>query len=278
LTLTAVNGAALGDEAVTQTVVMIHGACAGGWCFDNFKRVLERRGWSCHAPDLRFHGKPDPKPDARLAETSIADYTADMARSIEGLSEAPIIIGHSMGGLIAQQLAARGLARSLVLLAACAPWGLLPATDEERALATGLMAAGPFWRQALQPVLEVAANDSLASLDAKMQRRVFDKLGPESGRALFELFFWMFDGRRTTAVEAERVTCPVLVVAGSQDKVVSAATGRRIAQLYGYRAMFQEAHGRGHFLLLEEGWERLAASCADWMADGMGAPRRGGNG
>lgn len=263
---------------MTRTVVMIHGACAGGWCFDNFKRVLDERGWICHAPDLRFHGKPDADPDPRLAQTSIADYTDEMARFIAGLDEIPVVIGHSMGGLIAQQLAARGWARSLILLAPCAPWGVLPATDEERALAKGLMSAGPFWTQALQPAFDVAKGDSLAGLDADMQTRVFARLGPESGRAFFELFFWMFDDRRTTAVEAERITCPVLVMAGSEDKVIASATGRRVADLYGDRAMFRDVPGRGHFLIMEGGWEGLAADCADWMEEARGTGVRSGNG
>jgi len=251
---------------MSKTVVMIHGAFAGGWCFENFADALGERGWTCHAPDLRFHGDGSiAAPDPRLAETSITDYAADVARSIEALPEKPILIGHSMGGLIAQKLAAKGLAQALVLLASCAPWGILPSSDDERAIATGLMSAGPFWTRALQPVFEVAANDSLANLDAAAQREIFDRLGAESGRALFELFFWMFDARRATEIDVASVRCPVLVVAGSQDKVVSAATGRRIAQLYGRPATFREAQGHGHFLLLEEGWERLAGLCADWM-------------
>ena len=56
---------------------------------------------------------------------------------------------------------------------------------------------------------------------------MFDQFSAESGRALFELFFWMFDKRRTTAVDTAKVTCPVLVVSGSDDKVVSAVTGRQ---------------------------------------------------
>jgi pimeloyl-ACP methyl ester carboxylesterase len=272
------RGRQRGDAAMTRTAVLIHGACAGGWCFENFARFLQERGWTCHAPDLRFHGKPEANPDPQLAAASIADYTADMAGFIAGLDETPVLIGHSMGGLIAQQLAARGLAHSVVLLASCAPWGVLPATDDERALARALMSAGAFWTQSLQPAFEIAKSDSLASLDPQMQKRVFAKFGPESGRAMFELFFWMFDDQRTTAVEAERVRCPVLVVAGSDDKIVSAATGRRIAQRYGYQAMFHEARGRGHFLIMEEGWEDLATVCAEWMAQETAPSRRCGNG
>ena len=253
---------------MTRTIVMIHGAFAGGWCFESFAGVFASRGWTCHAPNLRFHGDGAvAAPDPRLAQTSISDYTRDMAEFISGLGERPIVIGHSMGGLIAQKLAAQGRVEAMVLLASGAPWGVLPSTDDELAIATGLMSAGPFWTRALTPVFEVAAKDSLASIAPAAQRSVFDRFGPESGRALFELFFWMFDKERATQVDAQRVTCPVLVVNGSQDKVVSAATGRQIARLYGERATFHEAPGHGHFLLLEEGWQQLARHSADWIAE-----------
>ena len=252
---------------MSQTIVMIHGAFAGAWCFDNFADAFRGRGWTCHAPDLRFHGVgPILDPDPRLAKTSVRDYTDDIAALVAGLDEAPIIIGHSMGGLVAQQLAAKGLARGLVLLTAGAPWGILPSTGDEMAVAIGLMAAGSFWTKSMQPVFEVAADNSLDKLDPISQRRVFDKLGPESGRALFELFFWMFDVRCAIAVDSTKVNCPVLVISGSDDKVISAATGRRVAQLYGSNATFHEAQGHGHFLLLEPGWERLAKRCADWIS------------
>jgi pimeloyl-ACP methyl ester carboxylesterase len=248
------------------TIVMIHGAFSGGWCFANFADALDEHGWTCHAPDLRFHAPGEiSETDPRLARTSIADYTADIAQTLQGLPEKPVLMGHSMGGVIAQQLAAQGHARALVLLASCAPWGILPSSAEERAVATGLMSAGPFWTQALHPVFAVAAKDSLANLDPTTQRQVFDRMGAESGRALFELFFWMFDGNRATEVDAERGTCPVLVIAGSQDKVISPETGRRIAGRYGDRATFHEAARHGHFLLVEPGWENVAQMCADWL-------------
>jgi pimeloyl-ACP methyl ester carboxylesterase len=249
-----------------KTIVMIHGAFAGRWCFENFAGALAGQGWVCHTPDLRYHEMgPTRVPDPRLATTSITDYVDDMAAFIAGLDEKPFILGHSMGGIIAQQLAAKGLARALVLLASCAPWGILPISDEERAVATGLMAAGAFWTRALNPVLAVAAKDSLANLDPASQREVFDRLGPESGRALFELFFWMFDKHRTTDVDAQSVTCPVFVIAGAADKVISPMTGSRIAARYGDRAIFHVAPGHGHFLLLEPGWEELARHCSGWL-------------
>ena len=252
---------------------MIPGAFCGGWCFANFAPVFAERGWQCHTPDLRFHvSGAGADPDPRLAGTSVADYTSDMARLIEGLDAPPVLIGHSMGAVVAQQLAAKGLARAIILLAPGAPWGILPSTEDEFALAQGLMRAAPFRDRALSPSFEVARKDSLAGLAPDAQRRVFDQFSAESGRALFELFFWMFDKERATAVDEANVRCPVLVVAGAQDKVISAVTGRKIAQLYA-GSTFREAEGRGHFLILEEGSRQLARSCADWLADALSTCR-----
>jgi non-heme chloroperoxidase len=251
---------------MAQSIVLIHGAFCGGWCFADIMPVLAARGWSCAAPDLPFHVPgPARTPAPELARQSIADYTRDMAAFIGRLPDPPVIVGHSMGGLIAQQLAAEGLARALILFTPAPPWGVLPATSVEMNVAKGLMQASPFWDKALNPSFEVAKGDSLASLDPEAQRRIFDMFSPESGRVLFEMFFWMFDEARATAVDAAKVTCPVLIISGTDDKVVSAATGRNVAGLYA-DASFEEAAGRGHFLIMEPGAAELAARGADWLA------------
>ena len=42
---------------MTKDIVMLHGANAGGWCFDKFAEVFAATGLTCHAPDLIGHGK-----------------------------------------------------------------------------------------------------------------------------------------------------------------------------------------------------------------------------
>ncbi|MEI9901712.1 MAG: alpha/beta hydrolase [Hyphomicrobium sp.] len=193
---------------MARHIVFIHGAFCGGWCFADIMPVFAEQGWSCEAPDLPYH-VPGPKrtPDPALARQSVTDYTRDMAAFVGRLTEPPVIVGHSMGGLIAQQLAAQGLARALILFAPAPPWGVLPSTQAEMNIAKGLMQASPFWDKALNPSFQVAKGDSLASLDPEAQRRIFDMFSPESGRALFELFFWMFDRQRATVVDTAAVTC-----------------------------------------------------------------------
>jgi pimeloyl-ACP methyl ester carboxylesterase len=96
------------------------------------------------------------------------------------------------------------------------------------------------------------------------QRAVFDQFGPESGRAFFELFFWMFDRTGATAVDTKSVTCPVLCIAGADDNLVSVATVRATAD--GYRgATFLALDGHGHMLVLEPGAETIAQRIANWI-------------
>jgi pimeloyl-ACP methyl ester carboxylesterase len=253
----------------SRTVLLIHGAFAGAWCFDAFAEPLRARGFTCHAPNLPHHGNAGEAAPG-LAGSSVADYARAMADFARALPEKPIIVGHSMGGLIAQQLAAAGLAHALVLLASAAPWGMPPTSDLERRVAVGLMSTGPFWTRALQPSFDVAKLDALASVPSAGQRAIFDHFGAESGRALFELFFWMFDDNATTRVNPAAVKCPILVINGADDRVIAATTGRRIADLYGAKAQYRELAGRGHFLPMEPGWEELAAACAEFAdaADG----------
>lgn len=94
------------------------------------------------------------------------------------------------------------------------------------------------------------------------QRAVFEKPGPESGRVLFELFFWMFDGNRTTAIGYGAIACPVLSISGSDDPAIPPSTSRLIAQRHRH-ATFHEAEGFGRYMQLEPRWREIAVLVAN---------------
>jgi pimeloyl-ACP methyl ester carboxylesterase len=246
---------------------MIHGAFAGPWCWDNYIKFFSQRGWTCHAPALRHHGgDPKAEPDPDFADTGIADYANDISDYVRTLDTPPILLGHAVGGMIAQQVAARGLASGVVAINPNAPWGMLPETGDERAVARSFMEMGPFWKAPLRVPFDLMAPFALNKLDTSSQHAVFDRLGPESGRVMFEMFFWMFDDNRAAAVTFDKVTCPVLVVSGEEDRAVRHAVGQQIAARYGAKGSFHLAEGHAHFLFLEPGWEGPAGACADWIS------------
>jgi pimeloyl-ACP methyl ester carboxylesterase len=183
-----------------RTIVMVHGAFAGAWCFDVFRAVFERLGWTCCTPELPGHGKRAGD-ESSLVNLGLTAYRAALETELRSFASPPILLGHSMGAVLAQQLAARGLARALILVSPAPRFGILPTTESEKQAAQGLMTLGPFWTTVVHPNFEVAVQDSLNRVPQAEQRIVFDRFGPESGRALFELFFWMLDTEAATTVD-----------------------------------------------------------------------------
>ena len=246
---------------MAKDIVMIHGANEGAWCFDRVKAVFEGLGWTCHAPDLIGHGT---KAAETLVGVGIADYRVELEAFLKTVPPGPVLLGHSMGGVLAQQLAAQGLARALVLVAPAPRSGILPPTEAEKKLDQDLIGLGQFWKSVINPDFDLARIYTLNRVPEAEQRAVFDRFGPESGRAFFETFFWMFDRTMATAVDTDAVTCPVLCLVGADDKIVSPQTARETVKPY-RDATFWELEGHGHMLVLEPGAEDIARRIADWI-------------
>lgn len=245
-------------------IVMIHGAFCGAWAFDAFRAPFEAKH-TVHAPTLRHHdhGRNPPR---ELGRTSLLDYAADLEKLILTLGETPILMGHSMGGLLAQMLAAKGLARACVLLAPSAPWGVLPSTMFEIASAQTLLFSGGDYRGSIiQPSYQIAAAHSLDRLDEATRSAVYAHFVPESGQATFEIMNWSFDLRRAGHVRARDVACPMLCMVGADDKINPPSTVSRIAARYQGRARFEQVERHSHWLIGEPGWENIAARALTWL-------------
>lgn len=249
-------------------ILLIHGAFVGGWVFERLRGELSRRGWKTHAPDLPFHdsaraGQP-PHPDLR--RQSLADYRRFLEEEIARLPTKPVLIGHSLGGLLAQQLATKGLARAAILLAPVAPWGVAPRSRLEWAGALGLLLkTGNLWNKTIVADFRLAARYSLDKLPPALQRDSFARMVPESGRVLFETLSWWFDWRAASRVSAHRLQVPLLVIAGCEDKVTPVATCRVVAKLYPGRAIFREVVDMSHFIFGEPKETDVTAMMADWL-------------
>ena len=249
---------------MAKDIVMLHGANCGGWCFDRLRDVFADRGLTCHAPDLIGHGAAKADAQELLDGIGIADYRAQMTAFVKALPGRPILLGHSMGAVIAQQLASEDLAEALILVSPAPRAGIEPPTGPEKQLGQDLMSIGPFWTRVIDPNFDLACHYTFNRLPNEERRRIFDLFGPESGRALFELFIWMFDQTGATAVDTSAIRCPVLCLSGTDDRIVSIETARATANAYP-GAAFWEIEGHAHMLLLEPGAATIAGRIADWI-------------
>jgi pimeloyl-ACP methyl ester carboxylesterase len=239
-------------RAGAAPVVLLHGAFADHRCFDGWVGRLGAGGRVAVAPSRRGRNGVGPE---RAAGVTFDDYLADTVAVLDELDEAPVLVGHSLGGLVAQKGAELGRARAIVLLAS-APPSMLTAQR------VGLPRFGPLVPKIMagRPVIVPDGACSILALDRVPEDErpaIHAGLVHESGRVYRSLVLG------TVRVDASKVGVPVLVVGGAEDRIVSPRLVRKTARHYGVAPRILEGHA--HFLLVEPGWEALADEVAAWL-------------
>lgn len=83
------------------TILFVHGACHGAWCWDRFMGYFGHAGYDCYAMSFRGHGNSEGR--EFIDEFGFADYVEDIAQVVASLPEKPIVVAHSLGGVVLQR-------------------------------------------------------------------------------------------------------------------------------------------------------------------------------
>ena len=261
---------ALPARASQPPVLMVHGIMGGAWYFAKWLQFLGARGHPAYALNLRGHHGS--RPVENFGQVSVMDYVTDVHDAAAGIrerhSQVPLVlVGHSMGGLVAQKVAESASPAAVILLSSVPPRGIpllswplfrrelkhLPQMLASRAIITNPRDAADLFLNRVEPA-EVASFVPLWT--------------PASGRVGREITF----GR--IAVDETRLSCPVLVVAGADDVAIPPRIQRKVARKYG--APFRLYEGNAHFLIWEAGWDRIAADAAAWLDQTLSQPPAAG--
>lgn len=248
------------QEAPKARVLLCHGLWVGGWAWEPLATYLGRAGFASYAPTYRGHYDSRPAPD--VGTLSMFDYVDD-ALTVCRAVEADAVVGHSGGGLVAQKVSeADPRLRAAAFLNSVPPRGIL-IRQSWRVMRAQLKYLGRLVGK--QPVLP-EEEDYLslfvnAGPDAE-RAEFYRRICPDSGRALVDILL----GR--VAIDAGRVRCPVLVVAGGADPLFGPKLQRKIARKYG--ATYLEYPELGHHWFIQEGWEKAAADISGWLEKSLG--------
>ncbi len=245
--------------AVRTPVLFVHGAYVGAWCWEvHFMEHFARAGHPAYAVSLRGHGASEGR--GQLHQTGIAQFVADLRRALAEVGEPPVLLGHSMGGLVVQKHLEESQAPAAVLMASVPPTGLLLSTFRMMTADPALMAQ-MLLLQGMGPSavnLDVArrAVFSRQLEDAELQRHA-RRMQPESQRAIWEMA--VGDLPRPWRV----TETPMLVVGAEQDALFSVREMESTARQYG--ADLHLVPDMAHAMMLEPGWERAADPVIDWL-------------
>lgn len=250
-----------------ETIMMIHGMCGNGeWYWENYKKFFKEKGYYCVSPTLRFHNMSLKEiPDSRLGTTSILDYVEDLEKEIRKLDTIPILMGHSMGGLLAQILGSKGFAKAIVLLSPASPRGIIALKLSVIRAFLSVFTKWGFWKKPFRLTFNEIARSALHLLSIKEQKEVFNKFVYESGRAAYEIGFWFFDLKKVTKVNESKITCPILIVAGTLDKITPASIARKIANKYKNVSTYKEFTNHTHWIIGDPGWQEVAEYIFGWL-------------
>lgn len=253
-------------KMLNKTIFMIHGMWGGGWYWENYKKFFESEGFRCVTTTLRYHDvNPGSPPNPALGYLSIRDYVADLRKEIIKLDDKPLIMGHSMGGLLAQILGSLGLAEALILLAPASPAGINAIRPSVIKSFWSIQTKWGFWKKPMRQTFDEAVYSMLHLLPGEEQKKVYSKFVYESGRAAFEIGYWFFDSTGATRVDETKINCPVLVVSGSEDRITPPQVVRKVAKKYKKAASYKEFNDHAHWLISEPGWEEVASFVNGWL-------------
>lgn len=251
---------------MADIIVMIHGMWGRSFLWDNYKTFFEERGFQCITPTLRLHdvNPTDPAPEG-LGTTSLLDYAADLEALIGELPQEPIIMGHSMGGLLAQILAGRGLGKAAVFITPASPAGIMALRwSVIKTFKSSLFRWG-FWRRPTMPTFNEARYSMMHLITPQDQREAYGRFVHESGRATTEIGLWPFDLTGASRVDETKIKCPVLVIGGGQDRITPAKVVRQVAVKYSANGTYKEFPEHAHWVLAEPGWQEVAGYIHTWL-------------
>ena len=175
--------AAPAGRSRSRSVLFVHGMWGGSWYLRNYLYAAAQVGWDAWALNLRGHGE-SPAPGG-LGRVGLADYVADVRRCLDHLGEA-VLVGHSMGGLIAQKAAEGGGVAAAVFLTSAPPRGInaleWPVLARMARYVPAMLAGRAF-------TVSRAHADFLFlnGLTPEQRDWAFPRFGAESGRAAREL-------------------------------------------------------------------------------------------
>ncbi|MBD9479611.1 alpha/beta fold hydrolase [Pseudoxanthomonas sp. PXM02] len=220
-----------------RAALLVHGAGGGGWEWNVWRGVLEANGIAVVAPDLQPVA-------AGLAATGFDDYLQQARDALESLPRPRVLVGASLGGLLALGIADAADALVLVNPLPPAPW--------HASLPSRVWPDVVPWRR-----------------DARLDGTRRALPGADEATALFAFRHWRNESGKVLRTACDglplaRPACPTLVIASLEDEDVPPAITQAMATAW--KLDILQTLSRSHVgPLLGREAAGIAAQTVEWV-------------
>lgn len=243
-------------------IIFIHGMFSTGSVWQAWQQYFTDAGYTCHSPTLPGHNVDTSSQE--INGKSFDDYSQFLSEYISRFTK-PILISHSMGGLLAQKLAQHHSLSAAILINSAAPGHIFPIRLK---MLPGLIRHFFRWRlwRSRFSLSEGEANYLLFNKVSPTDKlTLFNKLVPESGRILFELGLGKLNVSKNNRIDKTLINCPVMFYASVEDNIIPIGVSRKMAKWYGGKLDYLEWPINGHWLLGEENWQQVIEGVELWL-------------
>ena len=205
-----------------------------------------------------------------VADISIDEATEHYAAIIDGLASAPVLIGHSFGGLIAEKLLGEGYGAAAVAIDPAQIKGVLPLPLAQ--LRAGLPGLGN--PANLHRAVSLTRSEFRFGFGNALSEDESDALYekwtiPSPARPLFQAAAANFVMHSQAKVDTANATRgPLLLISGTADHTVPDVVTQSTLKQYRDSSAVTELkqfEGRGHSLTIDSGWKEVADTVLDWL-------------
>lgn len=249
---------------MSKSLLMIHGMGCGGDVWDRMKPEFEAAGWACEAPTLFPDLRTIEEPPEGIGRLGLRDYIDDMATRCQAIESAtgtkPAVIGHSMGGLVAQALAAEGHVSQAVFLTPaqtkeCAKVGLSVAWTFGNVLLSGKRDKGhKVWKRGfIYGVVNQVPKDR--------HEEIYATARYDSGKVYGDIG----DGWE---IDEAKVNVPTLTIAAGKDRATLPGAVRKVANKYAKSPVpgeFKLYPDNAHWIVDEPGTDQVTNDIIAWL-------------
>ncbi len=256
----------MNNQFSSKTIVFIHGLFMNPLSWEPWIKYFAAKGFQCHAPAYPFHeGHPDAlrkniPPEA--GTVTFGQVINKLSSFIDTLTEKPILIGHSMGGLAVQKLIEmeKGIAGICI----------------DPAPPKGIFSLKWSFLKANLPTINPLKGNTVCLPSVKWFRYAFcNTMTLEETKIEFEKFVVPESRnipRSTTGkdgkIDFKKPHAPLLIIAGEKDHIIPSSLNKKNFKAYTDKNSvtdFKIFEGRTHYICGQKNWEEVAEFIAGWI-------------